>query len=79
MAVPEEYGGGGVPDFRYNIVVTEEITAGRFSGLGFGLHNDVTAPYLLRLATEEQKQRWLPRFLHRRTDHRDRDDRAGHR
>ena len=45
MAVPEEYGGGGVPDFRYNVVITEEITAGRYSGLGFGLHNDVVAPY----------------------------------
>ena len=62
MAVPEEYGGGGNPDFRYNTIVTEEVTAGRFSGIGFGLHNDVVAPYLLRLATEEQKQRWLPGF-----------------
>jgi alkylation response protein AidB-like acyl-CoA dehydrogenase len=62
MAVPEEYGGGGNPDFRYNTIVTEEVTAGRFSGIGFGLHNDVVAPYLLRLATEEQKQRWFPGF-----------------
>ncbi|MBV9088606.1 MAG: acyl-CoA dehydrogenase family protein [Mycobacteriaceae bacterium] len=62
MAVPEEYGGGGNPDFRYNAIITEETTAGRFSGIGFGLHNDVVAPYLLRLASEEQKQRWLPRF-----------------
>ncbi|MCW2651376.1 MAG: hypothetical protein QOE41_3587 [Mycobacterium sp.] len=62
MAVPEEYGGGGNPDFRYNAIVTEETTVGRFSGIGFGLHNDVIAPYLLRLATEEQKQRWLPKF-----------------
>ena len=62
MAVPEEYGGGGNPDFRYNVIVTEETTAGRYSGLGFGLQNDVIAPYLLRLANEEQKQRWLPQF-----------------
>ena len=62
MAVPEEYGGGGVSDFRYNTVITEEVTAGRYSGLGFSLHNDVTAPYFIRLATEEQKQRWLPKF-----------------
>ena len=62
MAVPEEYGGGGNPDFRYNVIVTEETTAGRYSGIGFGLHNDVVAPYLLRLANEEQKQRWLPKF-----------------
>ena len=62
MAVPEEYGGGGVSDFRYNTIVTEEVTAGRYSGLGFALHNDVVAPYLIRLTTEEQKQRWLPKF-----------------
>jgi alkylation response protein AidB-like acyl-CoA dehydrogenase len=62
MAVPEEYGGGGNPDFRYNAIITEEVTAGRYSGIGFGLHNDVVLPYLLRLATEEQKQRWLASF-----------------
>src|ERR671939_9320 len=32
------------------------------SGVGFGLHNDVIAPYLRDLATDEQKERWLPRF-----------------
>ena len=62
MAVPEEYGGGGNADFRYNTIITEETSAGRYSGIGFSLHNDVVAPYLLRLTTEEQKQRWLPSF-----------------
>ena len=62
MAVPEEYGGGGNPDFRYNTIVCEETVAGRFSGLGFSLHNDVVAPYLLELTTREQKERWLPQF-----------------
>ncbi|WP_458687930.1 acyl-CoA dehydrogenase family protein [Nocardia tengchongensis] len=62
MAVPEQYGGGGVLDFRYNAIVTEEVTKGMYSGLGFGLHNDVIAPYLLELANEEQKRRWLPGF-----------------
>jgi alkylation response protein AidB-like acyl-CoA dehydrogenase len=62
MAVPEEYGGGGNPDFRYNTIITEETVAGGYSGIGFSLHNDVVAPYLLRLATDEQRQRWLPRF-----------------
>ena len=60
--VPEEYGGGGVPDYRYNAVVTEEISRAGTTGLGFVLQNDVTAPYLLRLANEEQKRRWLPGF-----------------
>jgi alkylation response protein AidB-like acyl-CoA dehydrogenase len=62
MAVPEEYGGGGNSDFRYNTIITEETAAGRYGGIGFGLHNDIVAPYLLELATEEQKQRWLPKF-----------------
>ncbi len=60
--VPEEFGGGGVMDFRYNCVVTEEIARAGTSGLGFPLQNDVIAPYLLRLATDEQKKRWLPGF-----------------
>jgi alkylation response protein AidB-like acyl-CoA dehydrogenase len=60
--VPEEYGGGGVKDFRYNVVIDEEIVHSGGSGVGFGLHNDVVAPYFLKLATDEQKQRWLPGF-----------------
>ena len=61
-AVPEEFGGGGVKDFRYNAIITEETTKGGFSGIGVTLHNDVVAPYLLELTNEEQKQRWLPGF-----------------
>ncbi|MCV7193491.1 acyl-CoA dehydrogenase family protein [Mycolicibacterium brumae] len=62
MAVPEEYGGGGNDDFRYNVVMGEETARGRYNGLGYMLHNDVVLPYLLRLCTEEQKQRWFPKF-----------------
>ncbi len=62
MAVPTEYGGGGVEDFRYNLIVGEEAQANGVSaaGLGFTLHNDICLPYFLRYATDEQKQRWLP-------------------
>jgi alkylation response protein AidB-like acyl-CoA dehydrogenase len=62
MDVPEEFGGGGVADFRYNVVLDEEITRHGASGVGFGLHNDIVAPYLLTLCTDEQKARWLPAF-----------------
>ncbi len=58
--VPTEYGGGGVRDFRYNVVVTEELTKVGASGVGFPLHNDVIVPYLLAYADDQQKQRWLP-------------------
>ena len=62
MEVPEEYGGGGVKDFRYNTVIIEECaeTAIGGSGLGITLHNDICLPYFLHLGNEEQKQRWLP-------------------
>jgi long-chain-acyl-CoA dehydrogenase len=58
----ERYGGGGVRDFRWSCVLIEELTRIGASGVGFGLHNDVVGPYLRDLATEEQKERWLPRF-----------------
>ncbi|MDN5745819.1 MAG: acyl-CoA dehydrogenase family protein [Nocardioidaceae bacterium] len=58
--VPEEYDGPGIKDFRYNMVLTEEIARVGASGLGFALHNDITVPYLVSLANDEQKQRWLP-------------------
>lgn len=61
-AVPEEYGGGGVEDFRYNAVISEEFAKAGASGLAIPLHNDVIGPYLTSLATEEQKRRWLPGF-----------------
>ncbi len=62
FSVPEEYGGAGITDFRYNAVILEEIMRHGASGLGFSLHNDVMAPYLVELTDEEQKRRWLPGF-----------------
>jgi alkylation response protein AidB-like acyl-CoA dehydrogenase len=58
--VDEAYGGAGVKDFRYNVVLIEEITRAGASGLGIPVHNDVIVPYISALATDEQKQRWLP-------------------
>ena len=60
--VPERFGGGGVRDFRYNAILSEEIVNTGTVGVGFTLQNDVVAPYLLDLCTEEQKERWLPGF-----------------
>jgi alkylation response protein AidB-like acyl-CoA dehydrogenase len=60
--ISEQYGGGGVLDFRYNAVLGEELIRAGASGIGFGLHNDVNAPYFERLATDEQKARWMPGF-----------------
>jgi alkylation response protein AidB-like acyl-CoA dehydrogenase len=60
--VPEAYGGGGVKDFRYNLIISEEIQAAGVvgSGLAITLHNDICLPYFLNLANDEQKHRWLP-------------------
>ncbi|MGH3800309.1 MAG: acyl-CoA dehydrogenase family protein, partial [Pseudonocardiaceae bacterium] len=62
MAIPEEFGGGGVADFRFNAVLGEEImqVGAAAAGLGLTLHNDICLPYFLHLATQEQQQRWLP-------------------
>ncbi|MDT7547866.1 MAG: hypothetical protein QOE84_260 [Actinomycetota bacterium] len=60
--MPEQYGGGGSRDFRFNAVVIEEITRARASGPGFSIHADIVSGYLLDYASEEQKSRWLPRF-----------------
>jgi alkylation response protein AidB-like acyl-CoA dehydrogenase len=62
MAVPEQYGGGGVADFRFNQAMDEQIAAAGIGGAGLGLslHNDICLPYFLSYSNEEQKQRWLP-------------------
>jgi alkylation response protein AidB-like acyl-CoA dehydrogenase len=61
-SVPEEYGGAGQTDFRYNVIITEELQrAGVIgSGMCITLHNDVALPYFLQYADEEQRRRWLP-------------------
>ncbi|MGW1345607.1 acyl-CoA dehydrogenase family protein [Kribbella sp. NPDC002412] len=60
--MPEEYGGGGARDFRFNAVVIEELTRARASGVGFAIHTDINSAYLLDYANDEQKARWLPGF-----------------
>lgn len=57
--VPEEYGGVGA-DFRYNAIVDEEVARLGLSGIGWGLHSDIAVPYIIRLGTDEQKQKYLP-------------------
>jgi alkylation response protein AidB-like acyl-CoA dehydrogenase len=61
--MPEEFGGAGIRDFRYNAILGEEIVYTGSVGVGFTLHNDICAPYLLSLCTDEQKARWLPGFV----------------
>ena len=62
MAIPEEFGGGGSDDFRFNQVIGEELAAAGIGGAGLGLtlHNDITTPYFLEVCNDEQQRRWLP-------------------
>jgi alkylation response protein AidB-like acyl-CoA dehydrogenase len=60
--IPEQYGGGGVQDFRYNAILIEEMARGATTGPGFSVHNDIVIPYILHYANDEQKARWLPKL-----------------
>ncbi len=59
--VPEEYGGAGVADFRFNAVIAEEFGRAGYTSASscLSLHSDVILPYFLS-GNDEQKQRWLP-------------------
>ncbi len=60
--VEEAYGGVGA-DFLYSVIVIEETSRIRASGLTFGLHSDIVAPYIGNYGTEAQKKTWLPRCV----------------
>ena len=65
MSMPEQYGGsslGDSSDKLYSIIQMEELARGGFSGIGFGLHNEIVAPYILRYGTDAQKAHYLPRM-----------------
>lgn len=59
MSLPEHYGGSGA-DKLYSVVQMEEISRTGFSGVGFSLHSEIVAPYLLHYGTTEQKEKYLP-------------------
>jgi len=60
-SMPPEYGGSGA-DRLFSMVMMEEVAKVHASGLGFGLHSEIVAPYILRYGTDAQKQRYLPRM-----------------
>ena len=59
--MPEEYG-GGAGDFGYSAVIVEEIARVNTTGLGFAMHNDVVAHYLLDYGSDALKAEWLPKM-----------------
>ncbi|MCK0519798.1 acyl-CoA dehydrogenase family protein [Williamsia sp. DF01-3] len=60
--LPEEFGGGGMEDFRFNAVIVEELAKFGSATPALSLQNDVVGPYMAKLTNDEQKQRWLPGF-----------------
>ncbi|MCB2007192.1 MAG: acyl-CoA dehydrogenase family protein [Rhodoferax sp.] len=59
MTMPEDCGGAGA-DRLYAVAQMEVNAAGGYSGIGFGLHNEIVAPYVERYGTAAQKQKYLP-------------------
>ena len=61
MTMPEEYGGSEA-DKLYSVIQMEELARGGFTGIGFGLHSEIVAPYILHYGTPEQKAKYLPKL-----------------
>ncbi len=61
MTMPEAYGGSEA-DKLYSVIQMEELARGGFTGIGFGLHSEIVAPYILHYGTPEQKARYLPKL-----------------
>jgi acyl-CoA dehydrogenase len=59
--LPEEYGGSDA-DKLYSVIQMEELARGGFTGIGYGLHSEIVAPYILHYGTAEQKQNYLPKL-----------------
>jgi acyl-CoA dehydrogenase len=62
MNIPEEYGGSGPADFRYNLVISEEVARALVQLGPLRTHMDVVMPYFLTYANDEQRTRWFPRI-----------------
>jgi alkylation response protein AidB-like acyl-CoA dehydrogenase len=56
----EKYGGAGIDDFRFEQIIIEENMRHGDIGFYINLHNDLVAPYIAKLGSDEQKQRWMP-------------------
>jgi alkylation response protein AidB-like acyl-CoA dehydrogenase len=63
MDMPEEFGGLGLTDFRYNAILQEEMISLGVEGPGFTLQNDIMAPYFEKYFTQAQKEKWLPGII----------------
>ena len=59
--MPEEYGGSEA-DKLYAVIQFEEIARAGTTGIGFSLHSEIVAPYILHYGTDAQKKKYLPKL-----------------
>lgn len=59
--MPEAFGGPGL-DFTFNAILNEELTYAMMAD-SVTLQSDITMPYLLRYASDELQEKWLPKLL----------------
>ncbi len=60
--VAPNYGGAGA-DYLYSVIVMEEVSRLGLTGLGWGLHTDIVAPYIEHHGSEAQKEKFLPKMI----------------
>ncbi|AOM41236.1 acyl-CoA dehydrogenase family protein [Xenorhabdus hominickii] len=60
MGVSPEFGGLDQHDYRFAVILIEELIKAGVTVPGIVAHNDVVASYIFALCNTEQKKRWLP-------------------
>ncbi|WP_340622296.1 acyl-CoA dehydrogenase family protein [Xenorhabdus siamensis] len=60
MSVSPEFGGLGKSDYRFAVILTEELIKAGVTVPGIVAHNDIVASYIFALGNQEQKKQWLP-------------------
>ena len=60
-SMPEAYGGAAAGRL-FSMVMMEETARAHTSGIGFSLHSEIVAPYILKYGSEAQKANYLPRM-----------------
>ncbi|OEJ32072.1 acyl-CoA dehydrogenase family protein [Streptomyces subrutilus] len=61
--VPEEFGGAGLDTHKFEAVLYEETSRAGVNFGGSGVHVLLALPYIKMLSTDEQKKRYLPKFV----------------
>jgi acyl-CoA dehydrogenase len=60
FGIPTEYGGPGDPGYKFQAIISEETARATVAIGHYGVTTTIVLPYLLRIANEEQRKRWLP-------------------